>query len=341
MTSDNSLSIATEAYSGVVARASSDHRQPLVSIVTPSYNQGRFLQRTIESVLRQTYSRIEYLVIDGGSKDESVDILKSYGDRFHWISERDRGQTDAINKGFARSHGDIRAYLNSDDVLAPDAVAQVVTHFQNNPACDLLYGRADYIDEADRVIGTYATADYTFDRLMQDCCICQPAAFWRSRIAQHVGEFDDCLHYAMDYDYWLRIARAGGGIEHFPEMLASSRLYPQTKTLSARRAIYREIFQVCRRHGGYVHKHYFDGLWYHLCEECKSGLPRCLSGRPKAREAMASLHHLWWHRRQLSLERLLQGIGRRLKQSAARHAGPLAPLLRPIGRWCVAAVRSR
>ncbi len=247
-----------------------------------------------------------------------MDILRSYGDRFRWISEKDQGQTDAINKGFARSQGDIRAYLNSDDVIAPDAVARAVRHFQRNPSCDLLYGRADYIDEQDSVIGTYATAEYSFARLMQDCCICQPAAFWRTRVARQIGPFDDRLHYAMDYDYWLRIDRAGGRIVFLPELLACSRLYPQTKTQSARRAIYREIFAVCQRHGGYVHKHYFHGLWYHLCEERKSGLTACLAGRPRIREAIASLHHRWWNLRPCSCRRLLGGAGRRLKHYAVR-----------------------
>jgi glycosyltransferase involved in cell wall biosynthesis len=287
--------------------------RPLVSIVTPSFNQGRFLRRTIESVLSQSYASIEYIVIDGRSQDDSVDILRSYGDRFDWISERDHGQTDAINKGFARSHGEIRAYLNSDDVLAPDAVARTVAHLRLHPACDLVYGRANYIDENDRVTGTYATAEYSFARLMQDCCICQPAAFWRTRIARRVGPFDERLHYAMDYDYWLRIARADGRIDHLPETLACSRLYPQTKTLSARRAIYGEIFEVCQRHGGYVHQHYFHGLWHHLCEERQSGLAGYLAGRPGAWELMARLHHLWWHRRQYTATQMLRQSVRHLR----------------------------
>jgi glycosyltransferase involved in cell wall biosynthesis len=291
---------------------------PLVSIVTPSYNQGRFLRRTIESVLNQSYPNIEYLVIDGGSRDESVEILKSYGNRFPWVSERDGGQTDAINKGFARTRGEIRAYLNSDDVLLPNAIERVVAYFQANSNCDLLYGCADYIDARDQLIGKYATADYSFDRLMTDCCICQPAAFWRTRIARRIGPFDDRLHFAMDYDYWLRIDRAGGRIEHVPEKLACSRLYAETKTLSARREIFREIFTVCQRHGGYVHMHWFQGLWHHLCEERNSGLLRRLKGWPKLQEAIASFHRLWWHRRQYSTRQVVLGLQRRLKHYATR-----------------------
>src|SRR5262249_50072446 len=124
--------------------------RPLVSIVTPSFNQGRFLKRTIDSVLGQTYPHIDYQVIDGGSADDSVAILKSYGDRVRWVSEPDQGQSDALNKGFARARGTVRAYLNSDDVLLPDGVAKAVGHLLRHPDCDMVYGDADYIDENDR-----------------------------------------------------------------------------------------------------------------------------------------------------------------------------------------------
>ncbi len=234
---------------------------PLVSIVTPSFNQGNFLKRTINSVLRQTYPNIEYIVVDGGSTDNSIDIMKSYRSSFKWISEPDRGQADAINKGFAFSNGEIRAYLNSDDILMYDAVEKAVGYFNQNPTWDMVYGEAVYIDRNDNTTGRYNTDDYSFQRLMADCCICQPAAFWRTRIAKKTGPFDQGLSYVMDYDYWLRIDRAGGCIRHVNETLAASRLYPRTKTVSARRDIYREIFKVCLKHGGYVDFNYFAGLW--------------------------------------------------------------------------------
>jgi len=274
-----------------------DSQLPLVSIVTPSYNQGRFLKRTIESVLNQSYPNIEYIVIDGGSTDETLDILESYGQRFQWISEPDRGQTDAINKGFARSNGCIRAYLNSDDVLLPNAVETVVGHFRTHADCDLVYGRAKYIDANDTVTGMYNTADYSFARLMRDNCICQPAAFWRSRIAKQIGPYNDQLHYAMDYEYWIRIDRAGGKIEHIPDILAASRLYAETKTLSARGAIYQEIFQVCQAQAGYVDYAYFAGLWQHLCWERQDGWPRRLRNFPRFRPIMARLDYWWYHRK--------------------------------------------
>ncbi len=235
-----------------------------VSIVTPSYNQAPFLRRTIESVLNQTYKNIDYIVVDGGSTDGSIDVLRSYDARVRWISEPDRGQTHAINKGFALSSGQIRAYVNSDDTLLLDAVERVVDFLYQNPECDMIYGDANYIDNEDQVTGKYPTAEYSFSRLMFDCCVCQPAAFWRADIAAAVGPFDESFEIAMDYDYWLRIARAGGTIVHLRRVLANSRRYPETKTLSRREQAYAETFRTCRKHGGYVSISYLFGRWQSL-----------------------------------------------------------------------------
>jgi glycosyltransferase involved in cell wall biosynthesis len=278
---------------------------PLVSIVTPSYNQGRFIRQSIDSVLGQSYRNIEYIVVDGNSTDETVSILSSYGSRLNWISETDEGQADAINKGFARSKGEIRAYLNSDDVLLPGAVEKVVKHFQQHPGSDMVYGEGVFIDEVGREVGTYPSADYSFARLMLDCCICQPAAFWRTRIVEKVGPFDARLNYAMDYDYWLRIDRAGGRIDHLHETLAASRRYPQTKTSSARTAIFEEVFPICRRHGGYVSAVWCVELWNHrLCERTPERLGRLLHG---ARLCVCAgrLHYVWSTRSPYDLIQLL------------------------------------
>jgi len=298
---------------------------PLVSVVTPSFNQGPFLRRTIDSVLGQSYPNIEYLVIDGGSTDESVGILRSYGTRIRWVSERDRGQAHAINKGFDQSRGEIRAYLNSDDVLLPGTIERVVDQFARHPHWDMVYGRAHYIDEQDQGIGSYQTADYSFPRLMQDCCVCQPAAFWRTRIARRVGPFDERLHYAMDYDYWIRIDRAGGRIQHLPEVLAYSRLYPGTKTLSARRKIYREIFRVCQERAGFAECSYYLGYWHHLCKERRRGLPRLLGRVPFFEAVMAHVHHKWSNRHHYA------GSATALRTSLGRFAVRLARRT-PLGR---------
>ncbi len=269
---------------------------PLVSVVTPSYNQGRFLKRTIDSVLNQTYPHIEYIVQDGRSRDESVAVLRSYGGRVAWASEPDRGQSHAINKGFARARGAVRAYLNSDDTLLPDAVRTAVAYFQRHPECDLVYGRARYIDEDDRDVGAYETADYSFERLARGCFICQPAAFWRARVADKVGPFNEALHYAMDYEYWLRVARAGGVLRHVPDVLAASRVHAATKTRTARERIFREMISVCKAQAGHAHLTFFTGLWHHLAHERRRGWPWRLRRLPKFFQVMAHLHYRWYNR---------------------------------------------
>ena len=263
---------------------------PLVSIVTPSFNQGRFLRRTIESVLMQEYPCIEHIVCDGGSTDESRGILESYGDRFAWVSEPDAGQSHAINKGLRRARGDIVAYLNSDDVLLPGALLTVVAHLEANPEWDLVYGNAYHIDEEDRVIGNYPTAPFDFDRLLQDCCICQPATFWRRRVVDRIGYFDEALHYTMDYEYWMRLHRAGGVLAHVPEFLASSRVHSATKTLSARMQVYDEILSVSRRHADDASFSQYYAYWHHRCHERAHGWPRLLRWLPECHWWLAYAH---------------------------------------------------
>lgn len=271
------LRIAAAPAAADGARPISVSSMPLVSIVTPSYNHGGFIRQTIDSVLRQSYPHVEYIVVDGNSTDETVSVLKSYGPRLSWISEPDGGQTHALNKGFARSKGEVRAYVNSDDLLLPGAVEKAVEHFRRQPDADMVYGQGVLIDERGRRVGVYRTDDYSFARLMLDCCICQPAAFWLTRIAEKVGPFDERLDYAMDYDYWLRIDRAGGRIDHLRQPLAAARRHPGTKTSTAREMIYDEIFRVSGRHAGYVSVGWCIGLWdYRLCERDRWHLGRLL-----------------------------------------------------------------
>jgi glycosyltransferase involved in cell wall biosynthesis len=279
--------------------------RPLVSIVTPSYNQGRFIRRTIESVLAQKYPNIEYLVVDADSTDETLDILRSFGDRLRWISEPDSGQAEAINKGLRAVRGQIVGYLNSDDILLPDAIEQVVQHFLDHPECDLVYGDAQYIDDSDRFMGMYRTADYSFDRLMDDCCICQPAAYWRSFVGEVVGAFDEGLQYAMDYDYWIRLDRKGFVIQHMPKTIAQSRLHAGAKTLRARPDIFREIFRVCRDRGGYISRSHVHGYWDHVAHERPSpaGLLRYSAS---LRATFTALHYFWLNRHRYTL---VQSIG--------------------------------
>lgn len=303
---------------------------PLVSIVTPSYNQGEYIRDTIESVLNQTYKNIEYHVIDGGSTDQTIEILKSYGDHFSWISEPDRGQTHAINKGFALSHGEILAYLNSDDVLEPDAVEKAVVFFISHPGIDLVYGRAYLIDKAGIITGFYNTADYSFKRLMFDNCICQPAAFWRREIAERCGPFDESLHFSMDYEYWMRLDRAGGKLFHIPDILARSRLYAETKTLSSREKIFQEIFTISERHAEFIDLNYFYGLWNHRVWEQDNERYRWLRLLPRSFIFSANIHWLWHHRHKLTLKKGIQGLFWQIKVPLRRLFGFLRPINRAL-----------
>jgi hypothetical protein len=146
-------------------------------------------------------------------------------------------------------------------LLAPGAVEKVVHHFLARPDWDLLYGRANYIGQEGRVLGAYPTAPYTFRRLVEVNCLCQPAVFWRASLAGKVGTFDERLHCAIDYDYWLRAAQAGGRFAYVDDLLAYSRLHPQAKTLTCRLQAYQEGITVCARHAGTVPRGHFLGYW--------------------------------------------------------------------------------
>ncbi len=160
-----------------------------VTIITPSYNQGKYLERTILSVLEQKIGNLEYLVMDGGSTDNSVEILKKYEEFLTWKSERDKGQTDAVNKGLRLASGDIIGWLNSDDIYYEDAVKKVLKVFEENPEINVVYGNANHIREDDSVIEPYYTEDFNYERLKEICFICQPSVFFRKKISEQVWAF--------------------------------------------------------------------------------------------------------------------------------------------------------
>ena len=225
--------------------------EPLVSVVTPSFNQARFLERTLESVLGQDYPRIEYIVVDGGSTDASPEIIRKYSARLAWsVSEPDGGQTDAINKGFTHAHGDILAWLNSDDTWLPGAVAAAVEAFRQYPACGLIYGAANYIDEQDRVIGRFPSAQ-TDQRLLRQgyVHIPQQAAFFRGDLWRTVGPLDPSFYFAMDYDLWTRIA-ARAPLKFIPQIWANFRIHGAAKTIASDERCWPEMLRVHYRDGG-------------------------------------------------------------------------------------------
>lgn len=225
--------------------------KPLVTIVTPSYNQAPYLEETIKSVLSQTYNKIEYIIIDGGSEDGSLDVIRKYADYLaHWVSEKDRGQTEAINKGFDLARGEILAWINSDDTLLPNAVEEAVQFLQANQEIGLVYGDANYIDEKSRVIGKFPASQTDLKRLRRGYVhIPQQASFFRKTLWDQVGPLDPEFFFAMDYDLWVRIASVSE-IRYVPRTWANFRLHRDAKTINADERCWPEMLEVHFRDGG-------------------------------------------------------------------------------------------
>ena len=249
----STTSLRRHPVSDSPARSTDDPGLGLVSIVTPSYNQGKFLESTIRSVLGQSYPHIEYLVCDGGSQDSTVDIIKRYSDRLAWwCSESDRGQSDAINKGWRRSTGQILAYLNSDDVLLPGAVDRAVRAFHESPSTGVVYGDWIYLDEEGTELGLGLGRPTDFKLLLRDGqghCVAQPASFYRADVVRQVGLIDESLHYSMDYDLLLRLAKVSQ-MRYLPFALAGYRVHMSAKTSEFSRHHWIETLAVRARYGG-------------------------------------------------------------------------------------------
>jgi len=224
---------------------------PLVSIVTPSFNQARYLEATIQSVLSQDYPHIEYMIVDGGSNDETVDVIKKYQSKLAWwVSEKDKGQTDAINKGFARASGEILAWLNSDDTYEPGAVSAAVRYLQEHPQVGMVYADCNFINETGRVIGKFGSAQTSYRLLRQGYShIPQQTMFFRADLWKQVGPLDPSFYFAMDYDLWTRIA-ARSEIRYVPQTLANFRLHTSGKTILADDRCWPEMIRVHYRDGG-------------------------------------------------------------------------------------------
>lgn len=238
---------------------------PDVTIITPSYNQGIFIEETILSVLNQEGAAIEYIVMDGGSTDDTLKILAKYADRLEYVSEKDRGQTDAINKGLQRSRGRILAYLNSDDTYLPGAVARAARFLDDHPEFGMVYGEGYHVDATGKFIERYYTEPYNFRRLAEICYICQPTVFLRREVLSSIGYFDAGLHYCMDYDYWIRVGKQYS-VGYIPEYLATSRIHPETKTRSKRLQFHQEIVRTIKRHYGHVPMRWISA-YAHACLE--------------------------------------------------------------------------
>ena len=219
-----------------------------VSIVTPSYQQGQFIERTLQSVASQRKPglEIEHVVFDGGSTDNTVEILKNFSPAVRWVSKKDKGQTDAVNQGIRATDGDVIGWLNSDDIYYPGAIDRVISYFSSHPEVDVVYGMADHIDLEDHPFESYPSEPWDFERLKETCFICQPALFFRRRVVERHGLLDESLNYCMDYEYWLRLGKAGACFGFLEEKIAGSRLYADNKTLGARVKVHKEINDMFR-----------------------------------------------------------------------------------------------
>lgn len=269
---------------------------PRISIVTPSYNQAAFIAETIESVLSQSGDfEIEYLVMDGGSTDRSVEVIRRYADRvaldwpatcarvsMKWVTQRDRGQSDAINQGLRQATGDIVGYINSDDLYYRGAFDRVVTTFAARPEADFVYGNGDLIDKDGRPLREWASrpfncsvlASYDFLRNGFRNYIMQPATFWRRSVLDKIGYFDETFHYALDLEYWIRAGRAGLNLHHIPHKLAKFRTWPGTKTLSSRTVFWEDHLELYRRYRGGGLAIFFAYYYYNLARQFELDLAR-------------------------------------------------------------------
>jgi glycosyltransferase involved in cell wall biosynthesis len=269
-----------------------------ISVITPSFNQGKFIERTIRSVLSQGYPALEYWVSDGGSSDETIEILDRYNNQLRWISERDAGQADAVNKGLRATSGEIIGWLNSDDIYYPGALAAVAARFKADPTIDLIYGAANHIDSADQVIEPYPTETWNLARFYETCYFCQPAVFFRRSVVQRWGYLDQSLQYCMDYEYWLRLGLGGARFcFHDSTILAGSRLHSDTKTLGKRARCHAEINDMLRARLGSTPPAWILA-YAHVVADHTFGIPRRQCRRHVSVTALMALYaSIRWNRK--------------------------------------------
>ena len=226
---------------------------PKISIITPSYNQGQYLEETIQSVIAQNYPNLEYIIIDGGSNDNSVDIIKKYEKYLsYWISEPDKGQTQAINKGLAQATGEILAYINSDDYYLPGTFFKVAEYYNKFPDIDLFHGRCRYVNKQREKIGEQLANIFKFEEIIdlwgvwwQKRQFVQPEVFWTKRITEKVGLFNEDLYFVMDYEYWCRILQNNGRVAKIDTEFTCFRLTPEQKSKQSEK-VAEELLKVVR-----------------------------------------------------------------------------------------------
>ena len=214
---------------------------PKISIVTPSFNQGKFIEETIRSVLLQGYPNIEYFILDGGSSDQTIEIIKKYELWItSWVSEKDKGQASAINKGWLRATGEIVSYLNSDDIFLPNTLWQVSHFFSRHQESGMVFGDAYFVDHKSRIIGQFRGKKYDQTSLFyRTINIGQPATFLKRSVLDKTGYLDEELHFSMDFHLWLRISLFNS-LDYIPAFLATMRLHPGAKTVQDFQLFYQD-----------------------------------------------------------------------------------------------------
>lgn len=217
--------------------------KPLFSVITPSYQQGKFIEDTIKSVFNQkdiSLDKVEYIVCDAQSTDQTIDVLKKYEGYLKWLSEPDRGQADAVNKGIRMTKGDIIAWINSDDIYYPNSFATVQKIFAENLDVDVVYGNANWINESGKFLAKYPVVSWSYKRLKRECYISQPSVFFRRRIVDKLGYLDASLNYCMDYELWLRYGKVSD-FYYIDTLLSGARMYSDNKSLGQRLAAHQEV----------------------------------------------------------------------------------------------------
>jgi len=213
---------------------------PLVTIITPSYQQAAFLEQTIRSVLDQDYPNLEYMVIDGGSTDGSVEIIQRYADRLAWwVSERDHGQAEAIDKGFARARGKYVAWVNSDDFYQPGAIRAAVAELEAHPEVGLVFGDVQVVDRDERTLNVLRYGPWDLSHLMTFHIIGQPAVFLRRSVLEQAGPLEKSYHFLLDHQLWLRVG-LHAEIRYVPQLWAGAHYHEDCKNLAQPRSLARK-----------------------------------------------------------------------------------------------------